>query len=162
MNKPTITIEELNEVRIIYIRFRGSYVEFRKNSKKLFQKLFDFATKNNLIIPDVTKVLTMYNDNPFITKEDNLRTSVAMTIPSNIDVVEADEICITTISGKFAVGHFEISLKEYDEAWKYIYNEYLFKSDEKPRDSVPFELYVNEPPKNFKDKSFTDIYIPIE
>lgn len=31
----------------------------------------------------------------------------------------------------------------------------------KGRDAVPFELYVSEPPKNFKDKSLTDIYIPI-
>ena len=104
----------------------------------------------------------MYNDNPFITKEANLRISVVMTIPNDITVIAEDEICITTIYGKFAVGHFEISLKEYGETWQYIYQEYLFKSNEKPRDAVPFELYVNEPPKNFKSKSFTDIYIPIE
>ena len=31
-----------------------------------------------------------------------------------------------------------------------------------PRDAAPFELYVTEPPKSFKGKSFTDIYIPIK
>lgn len=39
-----ITTEELRDQRIIYIRFRGSYVEFRRESKKLFNELFDFAT----------------------------------------------------------------------------------------------------------------------
>lgn len=161
MEKPNITIEEI-DLKIIYIRFRGTYVEFRKNSYKMFKKLFKFAEKNDLIIEDVTKVLTMYNDNPFITDEKNLRTSVAMTVPKDIEIVEEGEISVTDIKGKFAIGHFELSRNEYGEAWEYMYSEYLFKGKEKPRDAVPFELYVNEPPKNSKDKSFTDIYIPIE
>ncbi|MGM0218535.1 AraC family transcriptional regulator [Enterococcus sp. AZ126] len=156
-----ITTEELKNQRIIYIRFRGSYVEFRRKSKKLFNELFDFATTNNLIDPDKTKVLTIYDDNPFITDEKNLRTSVGMTIPKNAKVVESGNICETSISGKFAVGHFEMSSNQYGEAWQYMYQEWLFKDKAKPRDAVPFEMYITEPPKNLKDKSFTDIYIPI-
>lgn len=161
MIKPdSITIENI-EKKIIYIRFRGTYAEFRKNSRKLFHELFTFATENNLIVPDQTKVLTMYNDNPFITDEKNLRTSVAMTIPDNVTVSESGSICVSSISGKYGVGHFELAAKEYGDAWSYMYHEWLFKDDKKVRDTVPFELYVNEPPKNLKDKSFTDIYIPI-
>lgn len=63
---------------------------------------------------------------------------------------------------RFAIGHFEISAMEYEAAWQYMYQEWLFKGEEKPRDSFPFELYVTEPPKQLKGKSFTDIYIPIE
>ncbi len=149
-------------MKIIYVRFRGTYVDFRKNSTKLFKQLLTFAEKNNLIIPEVTKVLTIYNDNPFITDSKNLRTSVAMTIPSNANVEEDGEICISAISGKFGVGHFELSRREYGEAWNYMYQEWLFKENQKPRDAIPFELYVTEPPKNARDKSFTDIYIPID
>ncbi|MDT2524063.1 MULTISPECIES: hypothetical protein [Enterococcus] len=78
-----ITTEELVNQRIIYIRFRGSYGEFRKQSRKLFKELFDFATENNLIVQDETKVLTMYDDNPFITQEKKLRTSPAMPFHLN-------------------------------------------------------------------------------
>lgn len=116
---------------------------------------------NNLIDPDKTKVLTIYDDNPFITDEKNLRTSVGMTIPKNAKVVESGNICEASISGKFAVGHFEMSGSQYGEAWQYMYQEWLFKDKAKPRDAVPFEVYITEPPKNLKDKSFTDIYIPI-
>lgn len=42
-----------------------------------------------------------------------------------------------------------------------MYHEWLFKDKQKARDAVPFELYVTEPPKNSKDKSLTNIYIPI-
>ena len=135
---------------------------FRKSSRKLFNQLFSFAAASNLVIPGETKVLTMYHDNPFITDAQNLRTSVAMTIPSDIVVNEIEDINVLHISGKFGVGHFEISAMEYEAAWQYMYQEWLFKGKEKPRDSFPFEMYVTEPPKRLRDKSFTDIYIPIE
>lgn len=157
----SITIKELENQRIIYVRYRGSYAGFRKQSRKLFKELFNFATKNDLIIPDETKVLTMYNDNPFITDGDNLRTSVAMTIAQETKIIEAGNICEASISGKFGVGHFEMSGKQYGEAWQYMYQEWLFKDKAQPRDAVPFEMYITEPPKNLKDKSLTDIYIPI-
>lgn len=162
MEKPKITIEELKDVGIIYVRFRGTYVEFRKNSNKMFKKLFAFAEENDLIIPNETKVLTMYHDNPFITDEKNLRTSVAMTIPANRRTEESGDVCVSSISGKFGVGHFEMTPGEYTEAWNFMYQEWLFGGKQKPRDAVPFELYVTEPPKTYKGKSFTDIYIPIE
>ena len=156
-----ITTEELSNQRIIYIRFRGSYGEFRKQIGKLFKELFDFATKNDLIVQNETKVLTMYDDNPFITQEKKLRTSVAMTIPQEAQVIESGNVCESSISGKFGVGHFEMNAKQYGEAWQYMYQEWLFKDKAKSRDAVPFELYVTEPPKNMKDTSLTDIYIPI-
>ena len=107
MIKPiSITTEILEHQKIIYVRFRGSYTEFRKNSRKLFKELFDFATTNNLIIPDITKILTIYDDNPYITQEKDLRTSVAMTISNSINVIEKGNICVSSISGKFGVGHF--------------------------------------------------------
>lgn len=161
MEKPNIKIKNI-DIRVIYVRFKGSYVDFRKNSRKLFNQLFKFAKERDLIIENVTKVLTIYQDNPFITDEKNLRTSVAMTIPKNVEINEIEEINVMTINGKYGVGHFEISAKEYGEAWNYMYNQWLFKEKVKPRDTFPFELYVTEPPKNMKDKSFTDIYIPIE
>ncbi|TLG71546.1 AraC family transcriptional regulator [Culicoidibacter larvae] len=162
MLKPTITIENIEAMRVIYVRFRGSYNEFRKNSRKLFEQLFSFAEANQLIIPDVSKVLTIYHDNPFITDAKNLRTSVAMTIPLNAAVTETDEISSMVISGNFGVGHFELNLGEYGDAWNYMYQDWLFSGENKARDAFPFELYVSEPPKNFKAKSLTDIYIPIE
>lgn len=156
-----ITTQKLDNQRIIYIRFRGSYIEFRKQSRKLFNELFNFATKNNLIIPDETKVLTIYDDNPFITKDQNLRTSVALTLATDAKVVASGNICVSSISGKFGVGHFELSGSQYNDAWKYMYQEWLFKDKVQARDAVPFEMYITAPPKNLKEKSLTDIYIPI-
>ena len=84
-----------------------------------------------------------------------------MTIPNDQPLQETGNICLSSISGKFGVGHFELSTKEYGDAWQYMYQEWLFKDERKVRDAVPFELYVTEPPRKSKDKSLTDIYIPI-
>lgn len=81
MVKPSsITTEVWENQKIIYIRFRGSYGEFRKQSGKLVKELFEFATANHLIDQDKTKVLTMYDDNPYITQEKNVRTSMAIYV----------------------------------------------------------------------------------
>jgi AraC family transcriptional regulator len=80
MEKPIITKDNI-DIKVIYVRFRGSYLEFRRNALKMYKELVAFAEKNNLVIHDVTRILTIYHDNPFITKETNLRTSMAMTVP---------------------------------------------------------------------------------
>lgn len=161
METPIISIEEI-EMKVIYVRFRGSYVAFRKNARKLFNQVFDFAKKNDLIVEGWTKVMTLYHDNPFITKENDLRTSVAMMVPLDAKIDETEDITSMMIQGKYLVGHYHLSPKEYGEAWNMIYQEYLLKGDEKPRDTFPFEMYITEPPRKFSDKSYTDIYIPIE
>jgi len=161
MEKPTITKETI-EMKVIYIRFRGTYLEFRRNALRMLNELIVFAERNQLVIPNSTKILTIYHDNPFITKATDYRTSLAMTVPLDSKYEEDDKICTMNISGKYAIFHYNLSRNEYGEAWKYAYHEGVFKSNDKPRDSFPFEMYITEPPKNTKDRSLTDIYIPIE
>jgi len=31
MNIPTVSIENIEELKVIYVRFRGTYIEFRKH-----------------------------------------------------------------------------------------------------------------------------------
>jgi len=44
MEKPTITVENV-DMKVIYVHFKGNYVEYRKNSRKMFNELFKFAKK---------------------------------------------------------------------------------------------------------------------
>lgn len=162
MEQPTISINNNIHFKVIYLRFRGSYIKFRKQSKSMYERLLEYAEKNGLYVEGRNMVMTIYHDNPFITNSKDLRTSVAMSVPDEVTQIEDDEITLMTISGKYAIGRFNLKLTEYGNACKYIYHEWLFKSDIKPRDSFPFEMYVTRPPRNYKDTSITDIYIPIE
>ncbi|WP_053595935.1 MULTISPECIES: sigma factor [Lysinibacillus] len=56
----------------------------------------------------------------------------------------------------------EITQETFFKALKSMHQFDGKKDEYTPRDSFPFELYVTEPPKNFKAKSKTDIYVPIE
>ena len=138
MREPNITIENIQNMKLIYIRFRGTYIEFKKQSKKMFETLFKFAKTHNLIIENETKVLNIYHDNPFITKAENLRTSVAMTVPLDIEIEENDVVSVMYINGKYGVGHFELSLNDYGKAWEYMYNEWLFKKKRRTTRYFPF------------------------
>lgn len=162
MEKPIITTGKEINMKVIYLRFRGSYIEFRKQSKLMYERLLEYASKKGLYVEGQNMVMTLYHDNPFITKSNDLRTSVAMSISDDVTQVDDDEITLMTISGRYAVGRFILKLTEYGDAWNYMYHEWLFKSQIKARDSYPFEMYVTRPPKNYKDTSITDIYIPIE
>jgi AraC family transcriptional regulator len=164
MEKPMIRFENNIKMKVIYLRFRGSYIEFRKRSKLMYEKLLDYAITNGLYQEGKNMVMTIYHDNPFITKSNDLRTSVAMSVDDDVSDVDDDddEITLMNIEGKYAVGRYEIKRTEYGEAWNYLYHEWLLKSDSIPRDSFPFEMYVTRPPKNYKDTSTTDIYIPIK
>ncbi len=161
MHEPTITITDFNE-RVIYTRFRGSYAAFRRKARDMLNELLEFANLHDLLDPKASKVMTLYHDNPHITGSDNLRTSMAMTIPRDSTVRESGSITIMEIKGTYGVGHFELSAGEYSQAWDHMYHEWLFKSGRKARDTFPFELYVTEPPKSRTVTSLTDLYIPIE
>lgn len=161
MIKPDISIKTLDHQPILYIRFRGTYAAFRKKARSMFNELFKHAQDHELIDPNYTKILTVYHDNPFITDESNLRTSIAMTLPQDVEAIENETICKGSLDGKFLVGRFDLAGKDYGEAWKHMYQTYILNGVYTPRDAVPFELYVSEPPRNLKETSITEIYIPI-
>lgn len=162
MENPIITKEHVR-MKVIYIRFQGTYLEFRKNSRKMFNRIFSFAEKNNLVDESFTKVLTIYHDNPYITEDTHLRTSVAMTVPLDASVEEQEDIGVLEFSGNYAILQYELKLNEYDKAWNETYHKWILPDKSlRLRDTFPFEMYVSEPPRNMKSSSTTSIFIPIE
>ena len=158
-NVEAVTIEEM---RVIYVRYTGNYQELASAMPGMMEKLFGFATGHNLLVPGETKVLSVYHDNPGLTNENQLRTSLCMSVPTDAVVDEDSDIGSMNISGKFAVGHFEVCRSEYGDAWDYMYGEWLPDSGYQPRDAFPFEVYLSEPSVNPQQKQLLDIYLPIE
>jgi AraC family transcriptional regulator len=44
METPKISMKEI-DTKVIYIRFRGTYLEFRRNALKMYKELVAFAEK---------------------------------------------------------------------------------------------------------------------
>ncbi|MCP3773786.1 AraC family transcriptional regulator [Paenibacillus sp. MZ04-78.2] len=153
-SKANVEMVTVNEMRVIYVRYTGTYQGLATAMPGMMEKLYGFAMSHNLLEPGKTKILTIYHDNPEMTDENQLRTSLCMSIPNDAKFEENGDIG--------AVGHFEIYQHEYGAAWKYMYGEWLPNSGCQPRDAFPFEVYVSDPNANPQGKQFVDIYLPVE
>ncbi|PEC55679.1 AraC family transcriptional regulator [Bacillus cereus] len=157
-----VEIVSADDINVAYIRHIGTYEELTIAFPKMIEKLFHYAAEENCHVFEDTKVLTIYHDHHKFTEDNHLRTSLCITIP-NESAVETNDIGIMVIpSGRYAVGHFEISQDEYKGAWDFLYGEWLPNSGYKPRDSYPFEMYKNDPRQHPENKHIVDIYVLIE
>lgn len=64
--------------------------------------------------------------------------------------------------GLYAIGHFKIQQEQFQDAWDYMYQQWLITSDYVPRDVCPFEVYLNNPMEEANHRIEVDIYMPIE
>ncbi|WP_455717179.1 AraC family transcriptional regulator [Anaerosporobacter sp.] len=159
-----ITIENLDEKKVAYVRHTGTYETLANEYTNLIQRLFDYAKKQHLLVEDQNWVLAIYHDNPEFSEESQFRTSLCLTVPEDIRIQE-DGILgeMKLVDGLYAVGHFRIQQEQYSDAWNYMYQEWLTGSGYVPRNSYPFEVYRNIPNANDESRIHeVDIYVPIE
>jgi len=71
------------KLRIAYVRYTGSYQGLAVAFPGMMERLYTFAMSQNLMQPGVTKILTVYHDNPEMTDETQLRTSLCITVPES-------------------------------------------------------------------------------
>ncbi|MGE5365426.1 MAG: AraC family transcriptional regulator [Bacteroidota bacterium] len=156
-----VRVEDIEEFTVAYIRHIGPYKGDEKMFMGLFDRLFRWAGPRGFLeAPDV-KVIIVYHDNPEITKEENLRTSVCVSVPA--DAETGGEIGKMQIpGGKYAIAKFEISAEEYEDAWNAICGGWLPESGYQPDDRPPFELSLNDPQTHPEHKHIVDIYLPVK
>lgn len=157
-----IEIIELNNVKVIYVRYIGRYEKLGYAYPSLIKLLFDYAALSEINILH-SKLLAIYHDNPEFTPKDQLRTSICLTVPRDKSIQGNENIGIMMLpSCKYAVGHFHILQNQYSDAWDYMYKEWLTNSKYFPCDSYPFEVYLNNAEDDPLHKHMVDIYVPIK
>mgnify|MGYP000906760484 FL=1 len=158
----SIDVKDLPERTVAYVRNVGPY---RGNSalfEDLFGRLFRWAGPRNLCRFPETQVLAVYHDDPDITREDNLRLSVCITVPDDTKV--DGEVGKMRISGgRYAVARFELKESgDYEAAWDHLYAGWLPGSGYQPDDRLPFEHYLNDPKDHPEGKHVVDICVPVK
>jgi len=158
-----INIVNLKEKQVAYVRHTGTYEKLENEYVSLIQTLFEHAKKQHLFVDGKNWVLAMYHDNPEFGEESQFRTSLCLTVPEDITIME-DGILGRMIleGGMYAVGHFQIQKEQYSDAWDYMYQEWISGSGYVPRDYNPFEVYRNVPSTGESHIHEVDIYVPIE
>lgn len=158
-----ITIENLEEKQVAYVRHTGTYETLAKEYEGLIQALFAYAKKQHLLVDGQNWVLAIYHDNPEFGEESQFRTSLCLTVPDGLQIQEDGILGTMKLEGGlYAVGHFQIQQEQYSDAWNYMYQEWLTGSGYVPRNSYPFEVYLNDPYANERHIHEVDIYVPIE
>ena len=156
-----VRVEDVSEMTIAYVRHVGPYIADTKLFAKLFGRVMKWAQPRELIKFPETKFLTIYHDDPKITKEEKLRISVGITVPKDTKV--SGEIGLKTIpAGKYAIAHFEIHPDEYEEAWRKLLCDWMPESGYVPDDRHCFEVYLNDPKQHPEGKHIVDIYEPVK
>jgi AraC family transcriptional regulator len=156
-----VDVKEIPEMHVAYVRHIGPYKGDTELFGKLFNKIFKWAGARDLLRFPETKVLAVYHDNPEITDESKLRTSVCITVPENT-AVDGEVGKMTIPGGKYAIGHFEIDEDGFENAWNAVFGEWLPGSGFQPDDRPAFELFLNDPNKHPEHKHIVDIHVPVK
>jgi len=164
MNKKdeiVVEVKELEEMTVAYVRHIGPYAGDGKLFEGLYNKLFSWAGPRGLIQFPKTKSLSVYHDDPNITEESKLRTSICITVPEDTKV--DGEIGKMKISaGKYAVGKFEINEDEFAGAWNTVYGSWMPQSGYQPDDGPCFEICHNNPKEHPEGKFIVSICVPVK
>lgn len=151
-----ITTTELSELKLASISNTGGF----EKTGKMFQKLMEWGDKKGILDISNFKAITIYHDNPNVTKNSRVRFSTCVTISENI-TADGEIRQYYLKKGIYAVGRFEIRAGKIPKAWKsmcvwVIENEYEF------RDGDYFEMYHNDHRTHPEQKFIVDICIPLE
>lgn len=161
--KGEITMENLSEKQLAYVRHTGTCEMLAKEYAGLLKALFTHAQEQRLLVEGENWVLAIYHDNPEFGEAEQFRTSICLTVPDEIPVREDGILGKMKLEGGlYAVGHFRILKSQYPDAWNYMYQEWVTGSGYVPRDAYPFEVYENAPEDKPDAVHLVDIYVPVE
>lgn len=158
-----IRIESRDERIAVYVRHVGDYRSLKRNYAKLMQQLMIESVKQHLMDQVNVEILAMYHDNPEFGQEEQFRTSLCISLPKESNPRETEKLGVMQIEGGlYAIGHFKIQQEQFQDAWDFMYQQWLITSDYVPRDICPFEVYLNNPMEEPDHHIEVDIYMPIE
>ena len=121
-----ITIANMEEKQVAYVRHTGTYETLAIEYGGLMQTLFAHAKKQHFLVDGHNWVLAMYHDNPEFGEASQFRTSLCLTVPENIRIQEDGVLGRMKLEGGlYAVGYFQIQKEQYSDAWNYMYQEWI-------------------------------------
>lgn len=154
--KKDIEVKEMPAMDLIYCRHTGQFDQIGK----AYEKLFKWAGPRGLLNFPETKTVTVYHDDPKITDIEKVRQSACITIEKDVKP-EGEFGKLSVPAGKHAVGHFEIDVTEFEQAWNAMCL-WVSESGYQPANGNPYELYYKDPEQHPENKFVLDICIPVK
>lgn len=149
-----IEIKNMPQIKLAYITQIGE-----KGIETTFSKIVQWSNSKGLLANPNTNIMRVFHDSFKITDAQKVRMSIGISLQENI--MPDEIVSLTNIeAGKFIVGRFEISIKEFEQAWNSLFiwmNENGYKKSE----YNPYEIYYNNPSEHPQNKYEIDLCIPI-
>lgn len=156
-----VEVREMEALNVAYVRHVGPYAGDGELFAGLFGTLMRWAGPRGLLGQPDQKTVIVYHDNPDVTDQSKLRTSVCISVPDGTPV-EGEIGQMVIPEGKYACGYFELSTDEYESAWNAMCGEWLPDSGWQPDDRPCFELCLNCPDEHPDGKHQVEICIPVK
>ena len=134
-----VEVRDFPKTTVAYIRHTGPYAGDGKLFERLYGQLFSWAGPRNLANDPDLKCYNIYHDDPSVTDEKNLRLSVGLSVPPETKV-EGQVGKMDLDEGKYVVARFELTEKDYEKAWGWLFGEWFPSSGYQPADGACFEL----------------------
>jgi AraC family transcriptional regulator len=154
-----VEVKDLDSLNLAYIRYTGPY----KGDSKLFHRLWtQLCTRAGALelIEETSQYLVIYHDNPELTDQGKLRVTVAVS--TTRDFIATERLGAMKLEGgKYGMARFRLSSEEYQEAWNWVYRDWLPQSGYYPHDLPAFELFPREEDKSGDGRYPVLICIPL-
>jgi AraC family transcriptional regulator len=108
-----------------------------------------------------TRMIAFYYDDPTVVAENELRASAGYTLADTSDLASPYR-AMEIQPGDCAVLTFKGPYSDLHVPWRWIYSEWLVKSDRQPAEAPPFEEYLNDPRQTAPQDLLTNICIPLK
>lgn len=154
--KDNFKIKELPELKLAYCRHTGAFDKIGE----AFEKLFRWAGPKGLLEHQDLHTVTVYHDDPKITQIEKLRQSACITLQEEIKP-EGEFGFMKLPGGRHVVGHFEIDVMGFEDAWNAICL-WMAEKGYQASENNPYEFYYADPKDHPEGKFVLDICIPVK
>ncbi|NJO88890.1 MAG: AraC family transcriptional regulator [Chloroflexia bacterium] len=154
--KKNIAIKDMPALNLLYVRHIGAFDQIRF----AYDKLMKWAGPRGLLNFPKTQTVTVYHDDPSITDIEKLQQSACITVDQ--DVKPEGEVGYMSLpASKCVVGHFDISVKEFEKSWESVCV-WMAENGYQPGGGLPYELYYDHEGEEENMRFVLDICIPIK
>jgi AraC family transcriptional regulator len=147
-------IRHVPSFRLATLDHRGDYMEIGKAFEA------GMLAARNLLTPD-TKMFGVYQDDPALVAEADLRSKAGVTIPAGV-VPPAPLAALDVRAGDYAILRHMGPYADMRSAYQWLFGTWLPQSGRDADDAPVLEEYLNNPQDTPPAQLRTDIYLPLK
>lgn len=151
-----VNIERIEPMRVVFMRHVGPYDQVGN----VWQKLYSWAAKRNLLGPNTSAIGVSYDD-PDITPPERIRCDACLSV--NASVEPEGEVAIQLIGGgEYATTTHVGPYDKLSDTYARLCGQWLPASGREIKSEPALEFFRNSPADTKPEELITDIYIPLE